>query len=158
MSHARGKEGVKEGVEDTERVAAFFRALSARAERDPQLAASLLELLEESGLLSTAGAGTERVERRKRVTPQAQKPADAEMRDGRTEILDPFKLWRAQGEEALRQALERLELRELRAVVRAHRLDPARVSSRWSARERVITLIMEQVKARLNHGRAFERV
>ncbi len=63
------------------------------------------------------------------------------------------------GEEvALRRALDGLELQELRAVVRAQRLDPARVSSRWTARERVIALIVDQVKARLHHGRAFERV
>jgi len=72
--------------------------------------------------------------------------------------MDPFALWRTQGEDALRDALNGLDLAALRALVRTHRLDPARVASRWTARDRVIALIMTQVKARLNHGRAFERV
>lgn len=152
MSHADG-EGT---AGEVARVAAFLRALSARAERDPQLAASLVACFEESGLLSQVGAGRAATE--KRVTRQPRGRVSGGVGDARTESLDPFTLWRSQGEGALRRALEGLELQELRAVVRAHRLDPARVSSRWTAHERVITLIVEQVKARLNHGRAFERV
>ncbi len=152
MSHAES-----EGTAETARVAAFFRALSERAEHDPQLAASLAASLEESGLLALADGMS--AEKKKRAARKARERRDASAeRDARPVALDPFTLWRAQGEEALRCALEGLELQELRAVVRAHRLDPARVSSRWTARDRVIALILEQVKARLNHGRAFERV
>lgn len=152
MSHAEG-EGT---VGEVARVAAFLRALSARAERDPQFAASLVACFEESGLFSLVGAG--RAVTEKPATRQTWGRASVGSGNARSESLDPFTLWRAQGEDALRRALEGLELQELRAVVRAHRLDPARVSSRWTAHERVVTLIVEQVKARLNHGRAFERV
>ncbi|HEY8322936.1 MAG TPA: hypothetical protein VIG77_00485 [Ktedonobacterales bacterium] len=50
------------------------------------------------------------------------------------------------------------DLPTLRAIVRERRLDPARISARWTARERVISLIVDQVKARANHGQAFRRV
>ncbi len=148
MSHVKS-EGM---TEDAARIAAFFRALSERAARDPQLATSLAACLEESGLLSLDGA--KGVEKERPVASQARKRTGA----GGQAALDPFSLWRAQGEMALRDALEGLDLQELRIIVRAHRLDPARVSSRWTARDRVIALILEQVKARINHGRAFERV
>jgi hypothetical protein len=72
--------------------------------------------------------------------------------------LDPFVHLRTGGEPALRAALDGLDLAALRRVVRAFHLDPNRVSARWSARERVIDLIVEQVRARVNHGRSFERV
>jgi len=65
---------------------------------------------------------------------------------------------RDQGEEGLRATLAALDLMALRQIVRTHRLDPARISARWTTRERVIALIIDQVRARLNHGRSFERV
>ena len=71
---------------------------------------------------------------------------------------DPFAVMRAQGEAGLRATLDALDLDALRQIVRAHRLDPARISARWANRERVIALIVDQTRARLNHGRAFERV
>jgi len=71
---------------------------------------------------------------------------------------DPFAVMRAQGEMGLRATLDALDLPTLRQIVRAHRLDPARISARWANRDRVIALIVDQTRARLNHGRAFERV
>ncbi len=73
-------------------------------------------------------------------------------------IPDPFVLLRERGEIGLRAALEELELATLRQLVRAHHLDPARISARWTARDRVVTLIVTQVQARANHGKAFARV
>jgi hypothetical protein len=67
-------------------------------------------------------------------------------------------LLRVHGEQALRATLDGLDLASLQRIVRAHHLDPHRVSARWSARERVIGLIVEQVRARAQHGKAFERV
>ena len=152
MSHA--EDGDLTG--EAERVAAFLRALATRAARDQRFAATLAACLEESGLLAAAGAA--RAATGATLTKRTKRTASDSARDVREGALDPFALWRSQGEAAARAALDGLDLQELRAIVRAHRLDPARVSSRWTARERVITLIMEQVKARLNHGRAFERV
>ena len=65
---------------------------------------------------------------------------------------------RKDGEDGLRAQLAQLDVAALRQIVRAHRLDPARISARWTATDRVIALIVEQVRARANHGRAFERL
>jgi hypothetical protein len=72
--------------------------------------------------------------------------------------LDLFAVLRQSGEQGLREALVALDTASLKAIVRVYRLDPARISARWTAPERVIELIVEQALARLNHGRAFERV
>lgn len=150
MSHAKGEDASREAAG----LAAFLRALARRVTHDPGLAAALLASLEESGLI--AAIDTQRAEMGKRSPRQSR--AGAEPGEAQPSTIDPFALWRTQGEDALRDALHGLDLAALRALVRTHRLDPARVSSRWTARERVIALIVTQVKARLNHGRAFERV
>lgn len=137
-------------------VSTFLRALAERAERDAELAAALLSSLEESGLISSAGAGQAAMAKRGARPPRAR--AGAQPTEAQATVMDPFVVWRAHGEDGLCEALAALDLAGLRAVVRTYRLDPARVSSRWTARERVSALIVAQVKARLNHGRAFERV
>jgi hypothetical protein len=152
MSHAEGEGASREAAQ----VAAFLRALARRVERDPGFAAALQASLEESGLLALAAA--EQAEIGKRGARRTPVRVSAVADEARPTAMDPFALWRAQGEEALRNALAELDLAGLRAVIRAHRLDPARVSSRWTARDRVAALIVTQVKARMNHGRAFERV
>jgi hypothetical protein len=147
MSHADGDQAPRELAQ----VVRFLRALAERAERDPRFASTLLACLEESGLFTLATS------QQAGVTPRRSHQA-RETRATRSQALDPFVVWRTQGEDALRRALDGLDLMELRAVIKAHRFDPARVASRWTARDRVIALILEQVKARMNHGRAFERV
>jgi hypothetical protein len=128
-------------------VATFLRRLAEQAERDETLAATLHALLAESGLLTNATvAGKGRASRPAR----AATPADAP--------VDPFPLLRDGGESGLRARLDTLDLAALRQIVRAHRLDPARISTRWTARERVVSLIVEQTRARVNHGKAFSRV
>ena len=141
-------------------VSAWLRALAARAESDPSLAAQLVATLRESGLASaltgeasvTASAPRARGARQRSLT----RPVDATSET--PPPPDPFALYRAQGENGLRTALEGMELATLRAIVRERRLDPARISARWTTRERVIGLIVDQVKARANHGHAFGRV
>jgi hypothetical protein len=150
MSHADDRTEETQG-----QVTAFLRALARRAQAEPALASAIAACLKESGLLaSDAGvkAPSEARSRRGRIASAAEKASRDE------EILDPFALWRAQGEDALRQALGKQSLANLRAIVRTHRLDPARVSSRWTASERLAALIFEQVRARMYHGRAFEHV
>lgn len=160
MSHAeRGDDAARmaTGAE----VAAFLRALARRADTDPAFAEQLRAALAESGLAAATGApATGASARSRRAARNAAGAANA----ATTAISaadappDPFSVYRAQGEERLRATLDGLDLPTLRAIVRAHRLDPARISARWTTRERVIGLIVDQVKARANHGRAFERV
>ncbi len=134
-------------------VAAFLRELARQAESDSAFATHLRTALTKSGLLDAqADPSRSLAPAKPRARTTQRSTASAET------TPDPFGIYRGQGEEALRATLDALDLATLRAIVRTHRLDPARISARWSARDRVITLIIEQVRARYNHGRAFERI
>ncbi len=143
-------------------VAAFLRGLAERVEGDPQFGREVAALLAESGLLGdTPGRRVAASGGRARRTGSGKAAVAA--RDGgdasvAAAVPDPFTLLREQGEEGLRARLAALELGELRQLVRQHRIDPARISARWTNRERVVDLIVAQVRARLDHGKAFARV
>lgn len=143
-------------------VADLLRAVASSIERDPTLARSLLGDQPESGAATTDAGETEtrsgpagKTSRSsttpgtKRLARSAQAPVPA---------LDPFAILREHGESGLRTQLYALDAEGLHALVRTHRLDPARIASRWTNRERLIELIVEQVRARAGLGRAFERV
>ncbi len=141
--------------------AAFLRELASRVEDDPQLANEVADALRQYRLLIP----DEVISRRSPPTPQTAAPPTSRVRR-RHDIaeppagsaLDPFHVLRSEGEQALRTALLALDLPALRLLVRTHHLDPNRVSARWSARERIIALIVDQVRARAHHGRSFERI
>ena len=124
---------------ETRALVETLRAVASQIEADPTLATRLM-----------AGFAT-KVEHE---TPAPSRPA----REVVAPPLDPFAVLRQSGEQGLREAVVALDLASLKAIVRAYRLDPARISARWTAPERIIELIVEQAMARLNHGRAFERV
>ena len=132
-------------------LAAFLRALADRAERDEVFARGIAAALAESGLLPPARAP------RPRATA-SRAPTSATRAGAGAAALDPFAALRAGGEEGLRAALGAVEVAELHRMVRTHRLDPARISVRWSSRERLIELIVTQARARASHGQAFSRV
>jgi hypothetical protein len=126
---------------ETRALAEVLRAVASQIEADPTLATRLM-----SGTATKA---------------EHERSAQAPSRSAREVVappLDPFAVLRQSGEQGLREALTALDLASLKAIVRAYRLDPARISARWTAPERIIELIVEQAMARLNHGRAFERV
>ena len=150
---AHAEQGV--GADESRAVAAFLRGLAERAEQDATFAAHIASLLRESGLL-TIDMG--RVPAR--ATARMTKAASAAGKPPREQhdVPNPFTVLRERGETGLREALTSLELPELRQIVRTHRLDPARISARWTTQDRVVTLIVDQVRARANLGRAFERV
>lgn len=152
----RGERGGDVGTGETRAVSAFLRALAARAEADPALAEQIAAALRESGLM--AGDVTGNVHASLAAKPRGRKRSMGRAPEGAGEAPDPFVLLRERGEAGLRATLEGMELAVLRQIVRTHRLDPARISARWTARERVITLIVDQVRARANHGKAFSRV
>ncbi len=147
---SRGKSTA--GRDDAEAAARLLRELAERAERDPSFGIQLAEAVRSSGLLDAPSphppptAKKKSANRAKRPTPAA------------SDLPDPFQVLRQHGEDALHDQLARLDIASLRQIVRAHRLDPARISARWTATDRVITLIVDQVRARANHGRAFERL
>jgi hypothetical protein len=125
---------------ETRALVETLRAVALQIEADPTLATRLM-----------GGAAT----RAEHETLAQAAPRTA--REVVAPPLDPFATRRQSGEQGLQAALAALDLTSLKAIVRAYRLDPARISARW-APKRIIELIVEQVTARLNQGRAFERV
>ena len=147
---SRGKSAT--GRDDAEAAARLLRDLAERAERDPAFGIQLAEAVRSSGLLDTSSPQPSASARKKPVNGTKRPAATA------SSLPDPFQVLRQHGESALRDQLARLDIVSLRQIVRAHRLDPARISARWTATDRVITLIVDQVRARANLGRAFERL
>jgi hypothetical protein len=145
---SRGKSPT--GGDDAEAGGKLLRELAERAKRDPAFGAQVADAVRASGLLDVVQAPG--ASKAKRTAASKQTPASA------NEIPDPFQLFRHHGDVGLRSRLEQLDIAALRQIVRAHRLDPARISARWTNRERVLMLIVDQVRARSNHGRAFERI
>ncbi|HLY32332.1 MAG TPA: hypothetical protein VKQ36_14990 [Ktedonobacterales bacterium] len=164
MSHDKNHpaDDIQQTTIEVAALATFLREVAARAEHDPSFASGVLAIARASGLFPTVQSQPEKPTASQPASP----PTRASRRKGRhaanapvdTTPPDPFKVMRAQGEAGLRAALEPLDLASLRTIVRAHRLDPARLSARWTNLERLIALIVEQTRARLNHGRAFERI
>jgi len=118
-----------------------LRAVASQIDADPALATRLMSKPTTKAEPSVTGQATPGPARTVSAPP-----------------LDPFAVLRRSGEQGLQEALATLDLPALKAIVRAYRLDPARIAARWTAPERIIGLIVEQTRARLNHGRAFERV
>jgi hypothetical protein len=139
-------------------VSAWLQSLATRAESDPAFAAQMLAALRESGLMGALPAEQPEPRGAVRRPRTRSAPRSAAVPASEAPPPDPFSVYRSHGEAGLRAMLDGLELASLRVIVRERRLDPARISARWTTRERVIALIVDQVKARANHGHAFERV
>jgi hypothetical protein len=140
-STGASKSGGATPTAETRALVETLRAVASQVEADPALAALLM---------AAPGSKAER-EATAQTTPRPAREVVAPP-------LDPFAELRQSGEQGLQEALASLDLASLKAIVRAYRIDPARISARWTAPERIIELIVEQTQARLNHGRAFERV
>jgi hypothetical protein len=145
---------------EQQQVAAFLRGLAARAEADTALATAVYAALEESGLLASAHSVAERpagAQSHVAARPARGKAPPLPPNES-VRALDPFAVYREHGEAALHTTLAGLDAPALRALIRARRLDPARLSARWTAPERLIALIVQQVQARANIGRAFAQI
>jgi hypothetical protein len=157
MPHASRtrRSGAPDASADLAAVADFLRGLAQRTEQDPAFGQQIASALAEAGLVpgGRPAKSSPRSARPRGATPRAGTPVPTDTAD-----LDPYTLLREVGEEALRIRLDALTTPELHAVIRAHRLDPARISARWSTQPRLIELIVAQVRARADHGKAFSRV
>lgn len=141
---------------DLAAVARFLRELAERVEHDPAFGHQIATLLAEAGPLPSIPATAAPARRPTRATAASRRAATGT--EPATSSLDPYALLREEGEDALRARLDTLTAPELHAVIRAHRLDPARISARWASQSRLRDLIVEQVRARADHGKAFSRV
>ncbi len=70
--------------------------------------------------------------------------------------LDPVQVFR-EGELALRSALEKLTLDQLRDIIAEYGMDPGRQVMKWKAPERVIDRIVEMSTTRAHKGDAFRK-
>lgn len=165
MSYGKGTQARDSSVAapQASNVAKMLRELATRVESNPTLAERVLAALRAEGLLATEEHATPRRSKRRvsavplpTATRGVNKSVGTDPQS--TAPPDPFALLRARGEVGLRSALQPLELPMLRRIVRTYRLDPARISARWTARERVISLIVTQAMAQINQGKAFARV
>jgi hypothetical protein len=68
--------------------------------------------------------------------------------------IDPFALME-QSDAALLTALSELSIDELKDVIAANGMDPARAAMRWRKAERLIDHIVEMTKIRSAHGQVF---
>lgn len=147
-------------------LATFLRELATRAERDPAFAAGVLAIARATGFMPQLSDQPAHPQASIKPTRKPKTPANHTTEGKAGKVIatqppappDPFEVMRTKGEAGLRAALDALDLPTLRAIVRTRRLDPARISARWTNRDRVIALIIEQTRARLNHGKAFDRV
>ncbi|NLG84706.1 MAG: hypothetical protein GX493_08920 [Firmicutes bacterium] len=119
-------------VEMAKRVARLLRLIAAKIEEHPEFLADM-ELV----LKDVPAAG------------RKKKTADAPV------AFDVFQVFLAEGEGALRQRLESLELKALKGIISRHGFDPSNLAQRWRKKEKLIDLIVERVTARSEKGRVF---
>ena len=86
-----------------------------------------------------------------------KKASDGEnVKDQRTEELpDPIQVYYTEGETGLLNSLEKCSVDELKTIIRKHRLDTAKKSTKWKDREKLTTLIVQKAMARANKGNVF---
>jgi hypothetical protein len=96
--------------------------LAQAAEREPQAAQRIRDLVKESGILAVFGVGA---------------------------ALNPLDLLEAGGVALLRDALAPLSLAQLRQVVAASGYDPDRATVRWRSLARFVELIVAQAVAQM---------
>src|SRR5215831_3105136 len=96
---------------ETQALVKTLRAVASQVEADPTFAARLM-------------AGTAIMAEHDASSLSPPRPA----REIVAPPLDPFAVLRQSDEQGLQQALASLDLASLKAIVRAYRLDPARIS------------------------------
>jgi hypothetical protein len=115
--------------ENAEKIAAFLRLLAKKIEDNPD---------------SVRDIGIKDIP----VLPSSRKSS-------KSLEFDISKMLSEEGESALRQKLEQLELRELRTIVRKNGLDPSKLAEKWKNRERLINLIIQRMVSRKDKGKVF---
>ncbi|MCJ7425150.1 hypothetical protein MUP01_12920 [Candidatus Bathyarchaeota archaeon] len=120
---------MSDDLRNARRVARLLRMLAGKIEEDPEFIKGID--IEDISVLS-----------RKKKTEQSID-------------FDISKIYSEEGELALRQRLEQLDLKELKSIVRKHSFDSSRLAEKWKDKDRLIKLILERVSARNEKGQAF---
>jgi len=129
----------------------LIRAVIDEADRNPDFAAALNDALEVTKRRSNKDDDELRRER------SSEPGGVARSKNRRTSaVLDPVQIVR-QGEPALREALGKLSLDQLRDVVAEYGMDTGRVVMKWVAPDRVLDRIVEIAIKRAHKGDAFRK-
>ena len=70
-------------------------------------------------------------------------------------VQDPFEILQLRGVAGLREWLASLDIKELKAIIREHRLDDSRLSQRWKTKQRFVDLILGRITSRSAQGESF---
>lgn len=70
--------------------------------------------------------------------------------------FDIFQIFADGGDEALRQKLGLLELRDLKRIVSQHGFNPSKLADKWKNKDRLVNLIIKRVTARSDKGKVFK--
>lgn len=128
----------------------LMRVVIDEAERNPDFEAALNEAL-----------GAAPSKRKPYKTETLDQAEDGEAKRGKNRrasaVLDPVQIVR-DGESALRTALEKLSLEQLRDIVAEYGMDPGRLVMKWNTPERVIDRVVEMSIARAHKGNAFRKL
>lgn len=68
--------------------------------------------------------------------------------------FDPIEVYQQQSE-VLESRLEALEIEQLKDIIAEHGMDRSRLAMRWKTKKRLIDLIIDSVKNRIQKGEAF---
>jgi hypothetical protein len=120
---------MSDDLKNARRVARLLRMLAGKIEEDPEFIKGID--IEDIPVLS-----------RKKKTEQSVD-------------FDISKIYSEEGELALRQRLEQLDLKELKSIVRKHGFDTSKLAEKWKDKDRLIKLILERVSARNEKGHVF---
>lgn len=126
-------------MQPTQKLSRLLRGLLAlvneEADRNPDFAARLAELLEESG--------------NKERTTHAKPSATDDP------VPDVFALYQDKGDEEFRFSLRAFDLATLKRIVRANGFDPGKTTRKWTDPDKYVALIADQTAARLRRGSSF---
>lgn len=127
----------------------LMRVVIEEAERNPEFEAALTDAL-----------GTTSPARKPPKSVAAEPPDSGDAKRGKNRrppaVLDPVQVVR-DGESALRGALEKLNLDQLRDIVAEYGMDPGRLVMKWTTPERVVDRIVEMSLTRAHKGDAFRK-
>jgi hypothetical protein len=124
---------MSDSLETSKKIARILRIIAARIEENPEL----LKGIE----ISSSDIPT--VRRKKKSEPPKID-------------FDIFEVYAKEGEGALHQKLDQLELATLKRIVATHGFDPSKLAEKWRNKERLVNLILDRVSARSDKGKVFK--
>ena len=122
------------------------KIVADEAERNPEFQARLIDALE--------GASPRKLQSTQRVARATELPSRRPSNRRPEPVLDPLSIAR-DGESALRQALEPLDVERLKDIVAGYGMDPSKLAMKWKDKDKLVDRIVEASLARIRKGSAF---